>query len=59
MLRAVLGNQHRDRVHTCAGRGLLLLLLIGHQVEDVLAMPDLCDSITRGARSLVGGAAHA
>jgi len=59
MLRAVLGNQHRDRVRTCAGRGLLLLLLSGHQVEDVLAMPDLSNSITRGARLLVAGTAHA
>ncbi len=58
MLRAVLGNQHPDRTHTSAGRGLLLLLTIGYQVDDVLAMPSITRSITRGVRAMLGGDSH-
>ena len=36
-LRVVLGNQHPDRRHTAAGRGMLLRLVIGDQTEDLLA----------------------
>lgn len=58
MLRAVLGNQHRDRAQTNAGRGVLLLLLIGYEVEDVAAMPDIARAVASGARALVPGGRH-
>lgn len=35
-LRVILGNQHPDRRHTSAGRGMLLRLVIGDQAEDLL-----------------------
>lgn len=35
-LRVILGNQHPDRRHTSAGRGMLLRLVIGDQPEDLL-----------------------
>lgn len=59
LLRAVLGNPHPDRAHTAAGRGLLLLLLIDYQVDDVLAMPSITQAITRGVRAIVEGESHA
>ncbi len=59
LLRAVLGIQHPDREHTNAGRGVLMLLLIGHEVDDVAAMPEIRASISRGARALAGGGRHA
>ncbi|WP_415854304.1 hypothetical protein [Sinomonas sp. G460-2] len=37
MLRAVLGNPDPDLVHTTAGRGILLRLLIGEPLGDLLA----------------------
>lgn len=52
MLRAVLGNQSRDRTETCSGRGLLLLLLIGFDVDDVLGLPSVTSPIRRAARTL-------
>lgn len=52
MLQAVLGNQHPDRVNTCAGRGVLLLLLIGYDVDDLLAIPAISGSVARGAQTL-------
>lgn len=54
MLQAVLGNQHPDRVNTCAGRGLLLLLLIGYEVEDMLSMPAISRPIAHGAQTIIG-----
>ena len=36
-LRVILGNQHPDRRHTSAGRGMLLRLVIGDTPEDLLA----------------------
>ena len=54
MLKGVLGIQHSDREHTNAGRGILLLFLIGHQVDDVLAMPDITSTIGREAPPLIG-----
>lgn len=58
MLRGVLGIQHPDREHTSAGRGVLMLLLIGHEVDDVAAMPDIRASISLGARALAVGSRH-
>ncbi|CUR54348.1 serine/arginine repetitive matrix protein 2 [Nocardioides sp.] len=58
MLRAVLGNQHPDRAHTSAGRGLLLLLVIGYDVEDVLEIASITRPITRGVRALEDGHTH-
>lgn len=58
LLRAVLGIQHPDREQTNAGRGVLMLLLIGHEVDDVAAMPDIKASISRGARALAEGGRH-
>lgn len=51
MLKGVLGTQHADREHTNAGRGMLLLFLIGHDLADVLSMDDLTRPITRGRYS--------
>ena len=59
MLRAVLGNQHPDRVNTCTGRGILLLLLTGYPVEDVIALSDIRRAITRGAPVSIDGVRHA
>jgi hypothetical protein len=36
-LRVILGNQHPDLLHTSAGRGMLLRLVIGDTPEDLLA----------------------
>lgn len=47
MLKGVLGVQHADREHTNAGRGMLLLFLIGHHVTDVLSMDDITRPIRR------------
>jgi hypothetical protein len=46
-LRVLLGNQHRDRRHTSAGRGMLLRLLIGDQPEDLLADRSLVAEIAK------------
>lgn len=54
MLQAVLGNQHPDRVNTCAGRGILLLLLIGYDAEDLLALQAISEPVVRGAQTLMG-----
>jgi hypothetical protein len=54
VLRAVLGNQHPDRVHTAAGRGILLRLLIGHQIEELHADSTLADAITATAPEVTG-----
>lgn len=53
MLKGALGIQHQDRAHTNAGRGMLLLFLIGHQVADVLCMPDITGTISRGSTTLI------
>ena len=58
LLRAVLGIQHPDREQTNAGRGVLMLLLIGHEVDDIANMPDIKASISRGARALAEGGRH-
>jgi hypothetical protein len=46
-LRVVLGNQHPDRRHTAAGRGLLLRLAIGDRVEDLVQERSLVAEIAR------------
>lgn len=51
MLQAVLGNQHPDRVNTCAGRGILLLLLIGYTVDELRAMPAIAEPVARGTQT--------
>jgi hypothetical protein len=50
----VLGNQHPDRVQTAAGRGILLRLLIGHQIEELHADGTLADAITATAPEVTG-----
>ena len=45
MLRVVLGNQSPDHVHTTAGRGVLVRLLIGHSVPELLTDDALVRSI--------------
>lgn len=44
-LRVVLGNQHPDRRHTTAGRGMLLRLVVGDQPEDLIHDPVLAAEI--------------
>jgi hypothetical protein len=56
MLRAALGNQHPDRAHTNAGRGVLLLLLLGYHVTDVASMADIAQCISR---ALIDGGGNA
>jgi len=46
-LRVLLGNQHPDRRHTSAGRGMLLRLLIGDQAVDLLADRSLVAEIAK------------
>lgn len=58
MLRAVLGNQSSVRAKTNAGRGVLLLLLIGYDVDDVLDMPEIARTIVAAADALVPGASR-
>lgn len=58
MLRAVLGNQSSVRAKTNAGRGVLLLLLIGYDVDDVLDMPEITRTIVAAADALVPGASR-
>jgi len=52
MLKGLLGIQHQDREHTNAGRGMLMLFLIGHQVDDVVSMPDITTLLTRDVAAL-------
>lgn len=49
VLRAVLGNQHPDRVHTSAGRGMFLRLLIGQQPNELFADAELADAVESAA----------
>lgn len=58
MLRAVLGNQSSVRAKTNAGRGVLLLLLIGYDVEDVLDMSEIARTVVRAADALAPGASR-
>jgi len=60
-LRVVLGNQHPDRRHTSAGRGMLLRLVIGDTPEGLLADKALVAeiaSIRQPARIQTAGGRH-
>jgi hypothetical protein len=52
VLRAVLGNQHPDRVVTAAGRGIFLRLLIGERPDEIGADTDLADAIQSAAPAI-------
>jgi hypothetical protein len=45
VLRAVLGNQHPDRVHTAQGRGVFLRLLTGEHLDELFEDEVLADAI--------------
>ncbi len=47
VLRAVLGNPGPDYTGTAAGRGVLLRLLMGHQVDELFADTTVADAIER------------
>lgn len=49
VLRAVLGNQHPDRLHTAEGRGVFLRLLIGERPDELYADGALVDAIQLAA----------
>lgn len=55
VLRAVLGNPNPDYTGTAAGRGVLLRLLIGHQVDELFADVDVADAIEKAATRAAGG----
>ena len=60
-LRVILGNQHPDRRHTSAGRGMLLRLVIGDTPEDLLADKALVAeiaSIRQPVRARTAGGRH-
>jgi len=54
VLRAVLGSPNPDLVHTAAGHGLLLRLLIGHRPAELLADDDLVATISAAAAGAQG-----
>jgi hypothetical protein len=58
VLRVVLGSPNPDLIHTAAGHGLLLRLLIGHQPAELLADDDLVATISTTA-ARVAGRTHA
>ncbi len=49
VLRAVLGNQHPDRVHTAEGRGVFLRLLIGEHLDELFEDAALANAIQSAA----------
>lgn len=55
VLRAVLGNPSPDYTATAAGRGVLLRLLIGHQVDELFGDIDVADAIEEAATKAAGG----
>ena len=60
VLRAVLGTQHPDRIHTGSGRGMFLRLLLGEQVDELFADPELTNAIESAAPAAeVAGDSHA
>ena len=56
VIRVVLGSPNPDRVHTTAGRGLLVRLLIGHQPADLLADDELVVAVSSAAPGFAGRA---
>lgn len=58
MLKGVLGIQDRDREHTSAGRGMLVLFLIGYDIADVMAMPDITGLIERSTITRASDGRH-
>lgn len=55
MLRSLLGEQSHARRCTNAGRGVMLLLVLGWSVDELLTMPDLVATITKGIPQAAGG----
>lgn len=55
LLRAVLGNQHPDHVHTSTGRGMLLRLMIGSGPAELLEDDELVHTIANAVPSVTGG----
>ena len=55
VLRAVLGTPSPDFAATDAGRGVLLRLLIGHQVDELFGDVDVADAIEKAAARSAGG----
>lgn len=55
LLRAVLGNPGPDYTGTAAGSGVLLRLLIGHQVDELFGDVDVADAIEKAATKAAGG----
>lgn len=55
MLRTVLGQQHPDRAHTSAGRGIFLRLLIGQHLSELFADSELADAIEAAAPRVSAG----
>ncbi len=54
LLRAVLGTPDPDRIHTDAGRGLLLRLVLGEEPRDLLADHTLAGPIGLAAPNSIG-----
>lgn len=55
VLRAVLGNPNQDYAATAAGRGVLLRLLVGEQLDELFADTALADAIESAAIQSAGG----
>lgn len=58
VLRAVLGNPNPDYIATAAGRGILLRLLVGQQLDELCADDALADAIMDAALNSAGGGSH-
>ena len=54
VLRALLGNHHRDYVHTSIGRGVLRLLLMGYLPAEVATYASLGQAIEASAPAFEG-----
>ena len=54
VLRAVLGNPGYDYTGTAAGRGVLLRLLLGQQIDELFADSIVADAIERSGMQVVG-----
>lgn len=58
MLRVLLGHLDPDRQNTNAGRGVLLLLVLGFTADDIVQMPEFENTLRPAARTLTTGAGH-